>query len=134
MKYLKLSVISISLLALHCAAFPHLSADAIQGLLQRDSGTKSCPFGHTVDHKQTKRAVGFDPVAQRVSTTGRHAFVPPNFAAGDKRGPCPGLNALANHGYLPHNGIAPATTIIKAVTEGPSTASLAHLSLLLTSP
>ncbi|KAH8808692.1 Chloroperoxidase [Xylogone sp. PMI_703] len=24
--------------------------------------------------------------------------------AGDSRSPCPGLNALANHGYLPHNG------------------------------
>ncbi|KAI4090285.1 MAG: hypothetical protein LQ344_004833 [Seirophora lacunosa] len=117
MKCLVLSVISISLLALHSAAFPHLSADAIQGLLKRDSASKACPLGHSADHKQTKRAVGFDPVAQRVSTTGRHAFVPPNFAAGDKRGPCPGLNALANHGYLPHNGIAPATTIIKAVIE-----------------
>jgi len=24
--------------------------------------------------------------------------------AGDSRGPCPGLNTLANHGFLPHNG------------------------------
>ncbi|KAF2849046.1 hypothetical protein T440DRAFT_400254 [Plenodomus tracheiphilus IPT5] len=24
----------------------------------------------------------------------------------DQRGPCPGLNTLANHGYIPHNGIA----------------------------
>ncbi|CAE6453669.1 unnamed protein product [Rhizoctonia solani] len=31
--------------------------------------------------------------------------------AGDKRGPCPGLNALANHGYLPHNGV---TNLIQA--------------------
>ncbi|KAH8659817.1 Peroxidase, family 2-domain-containing protein [Xylariales sp. PMI_506] len=29
-------------------------------------------------------------------------FVPPGF--GDSRSPCPGLNALANHGYLPHDG------------------------------
>jgi len=26
--------------------------------------------------------------------------------AGDARGECPGLNAMANHGYLPHNGVA----------------------------
>jgi hypothetical protein len=26
--------------------------------------------------------------------------------SGDIRGPCPGLNAAANHGYLPRNGIA----------------------------
>jgi hypothetical protein len=37
--------------------------------------------------------------------TGAHAFQPPNFAQGDQRGPCPGLNALANHGYIPRNGI-----------------------------
>lgn len=35
--------------------------------------------------------------------TGEHAFQPPN--KGDQRGPCPGLNALANHNYIPHNGI-----------------------------
>ncbi|KAH6694830.1 hypothetical protein BKA61DRAFT_637428 [Leptodontidium sp. MPI-SDFR-AT-0119] len=31
---------------------------------------------------------------QHVSTTGEHAFVAPNLAAGDQRGPCPGLNAM----------------------------------------
>jgi len=37
-----------------------------------------------------------------MSTTSRPPFVP---AAGDdKRSPCPALNALANHGYLPHDG------------------------------
>ncbi|KAL8649729.1 MAG: hypothetical protein Q9210_004227 [Variospora velana] len=112
-----LSIISACLLILHCAAFPRLNPKAIQNLLKRDPASTPCPFGHDTAHKQERRAVGFDPVAQRVSTTGPHAFVPPDFAAGDKRGPCPGLNALANHGYLPHNGIAPATTIINAVTE-----------------
>jgi len=37
--------------------------------------------------------------------SGEHAFVAPNFANGDIRGPCPGLNVLSNHGYLPHNGV-----------------------------
>ncbi|KAI0053624.1 Cloroperoxidase [Auriscalpium vulgare] len=31
-----------------------------------------------------------------------HPFVPA--AEGESRSPCPALNALANHGYLPHNG------------------------------
>ncbi|KAJ7657778.1 Chloroperoxidase [Mycena polygramma] len=31
-----------------------------------------------------------------------HAFVPAG--ASDKRSPCPALNTLANHGYLPHQG------------------------------
>ncbi|KAF9522859.1 heme-thiolate peroxidase [Crepidotus variabilis] len=37
---------------------------------------------------------------------------------GDIRGPCPGLNTLASHGYLPRNGIATPTQIITAVQEG----------------
>jgi hypothetical protein len=52
---------------------------------------------------EVKRALGFDASLQKVDVSGSHAFNPPG--AGDKRGPCPGLNALANHGYLPHNGM-----------------------------
>ncbi|KAF9521954.1 heme-thiolate peroxidase [Crepidotus variabilis] len=37
---------------------------------------------------------------------------------GDIRGPCPGLNTLASHGYLPRNGIATPSQIITAVQEG----------------
>ncbi|KAK2606433.1 hypothetical protein QQS21_003126 [Conoideocrella luteorostrata] len=40
-----------------------------------------------------------------IDVSGKHEFVPPDLGAGDQRGPCPGLNALANHGYLPHDGI-----------------------------
>ncbi|KAH8806860.1 heme-thiolate peroxidase, partial [Flagelloscypha sp. PMI_526] len=36
----------------------------------------------------------------------------------DLRGPCPGLNTLANHGYLPRNGIATFEDIVNAVGEG----------------
>ena len=46
----------------------------------------------------------FDEQAQFVSNTGEHAYQSP--APDDIRGPCPGLNAAANHGYLPRNGIA----------------------------
>ncbi|KAF9443217.1 aromatic peroxygenase precursor [Macrolepiota fuliginosa MF-IS2] len=35
----------------------------------------------------------------------------------DFRGPCPGLNTLANHGYLPHNGITTPAEIVTAVME-----------------
>ncbi|KAL2046473.1 hypothetical protein ABVK25_011842 [Lepraria finkii] len=40
---------------------------------------------------------------QLVDVTGSHAWVAPG--PNDIRGPCPGLNALANHGYFPHNGV-----------------------------
>jgi hypothetical protein len=68
------------------------------------------------EKRHVPRQVGFDAVTQYVSNQGANAFVPPNFAAGDQRGPCPsmffvsntsrhsrltinlGLNAMANHG------------------------------------
>ncbi|KIJ31869.1 hypothetical protein M422DRAFT_185271, partial [Sphaerobolus stellatus SS14] len=36
---------------------------------------------------------------------------------GDMRGPCPGLNTLASHGYLPRNGIVTPTQIINTVQD-----------------
>jgi len=45
-----------------------------------------------------------------------HTFMEPG--PNDMRGPCPGLNTLANHGFLPRNGIATPTQIVNAVQEG----------------
>lgn len=101
-------------------AFPRLDSQALHRLLERGAEAKNCPFSGGNTHRHTKRQLAFDPVAQYVSTTGNHAWKAPNLAAGDKRGPCPGLNALANHGYLPHNGFAPTADIIKAVNQGTS--------------
>ena len=42
--------------------------------------------------------------SQLVSTSGANAWAAP--APDEIRGPCPGLNAAANHGYLPRSGIA----------------------------
>lgn len=61
-----------------------------------------------------KRAV-FDAQSQLVNVTGDHAFVPPG--SGDQRGPCPGLNALANHNYLPHNGVGTMQQFIDSTTS-----------------
>ncbi|KAF2729108.1 oxidase [Polyplosphaeria fusca] len=52
-----------------------------------------------------------------IDVSGKHAFQPPNFAAGDQRGPCPGLNALANHGYLPRDGVVNMVEIMAATNE-----------------
>ncbi|CAE6424652.1 unnamed protein product [Rhizoctonia solani] len=74
-----------------------------------------CPFAtNAANSKRQSNATplaDFDPVKQKIDVTGEHAFRPPT--AGDKRGPCPGLNALANHGYLPHNGV---TNLLQAAT------------------
>ncbi|CAE6528452.1 unnamed protein product, partial [Rhizoctonia solani] len=77
-----------------------------------------CPFAtNAAKPKRESNAlsVTFDPVKQKIDVSGKHAFQPP--AAGDKRGPCPGLNALANHGYLPHNGVTPLLQAIEATNK-----------------
>jgi hypothetical protein len=58
---------------------------------------------------------GFNAQAQYIDTTGAHAFVAPSTS--DLRGPCPGLNALANHNYLPHNGVATITQFVQATNS-----------------
>jgi hypothetical protein len=37
---------------------------------------------------------------------------------GDSRGPCPGLNLLANHGYLPRNGYVNFGQVLEATSRG----------------
>ncbi|KAF9448598.1 aromatic peroxygenase precursor [Macrolepiota fuliginosa MF-IS2] len=46
---------------------------------------------------------------------GAHPWVAPG--PDDMRGPCPGLNTLANHGYIPHNGIVSPAQIIAGIQE-----------------
>ena len=52
---------------------------------------------------------------QLIDVTGDHAWVAPG--PNDLRGPCPGLNALANHGYFPHNGVVPVAVGASATEE-----------------
>lgn len=78
------------------SAFPQLNANTIRALGAQGKSSKDCPYSG-MNH-QAKRQATFDPSTQYVSTTGKYAWVAPDFALGDQRGPCPGLNALANHG------------------------------------
>ncbi|ORY14130.1 hypothetical protein BCR34DRAFT_662784 [Clohesyomyces aquaticus] len=57
----------------------------------------------------------FDAKQQYVSNQGAHKFVAPS--GNDQRGPCPGLNAMANHGYLPYNGVGTITDFINGCQE-----------------
>ncbi|OAA69366.1 Chloroperoxidase [Akanthomyces lecanii RCEF 1005] len=57
----------------------------------------------------------FDAGEQLVDVHGEHEYRDPQ--PGDIRGPCPGLNAAANHGYLPRDGIATYATINKGLWE-----------------
>ncbi|KAK0521778.1 hypothetical protein OC834_006536, partial [Tilletia horrida] len=46
---------------------------------------------------------------------GDHAWAPPK--AGDTRGPCPGLNVLANHGYFNRDGTSTITQTIEVMSN-----------------
>lgn len=52
---------------------------------------------------------------QLINVTGEYAWVAPG--PNDIRGPCPGLNALANHGYFPHSGVVPLSVGASATEQ-----------------
>ncbi|EED17824.1 oxidase, putative [Talaromyces stipitatus ATCC 10500] len=78
-----------------------------------------CPFADIKDgvEKAIQKRSLLDPLSSPIEVTGEHQFVPPDFAAGDQRGPCPGLNALANHGYIPHNGVVSLAEVVPAINQ-----------------
>jgi Peroxidase, family 2 len=86
------SLLTVGLVARSALAFPTI---VTQPLIKE---------GAQNERRQFKGATPpFDAQAQYVSTSGAHAFRAPS--GSDQRGPCPGLNAMANHGYLPHSGV-----------------------------
>ena len=97
------------------AAFPTIALEAAQ-LAARNSD-----FSSTAKAAHEKRLngilPGFNAAEQFIDVSGEHAFTPPDFSAGDLRGPCPGLNALANHNYLPHNGFATIDQFVQATNQ-----------------
>lgn len=98
-------------------AFPGSASDALTDCPGQEVEKGDCLKMINPDKwSRIDKRLSFDPKVQAVSTIGEHAFIAPT--AGDQRGPCPGLNALANHGYLPHNGVATIPTFIEAVNKG----------------
>ncbi|KAJ4318177.1 hypothetical protein N0V94_004543 [Neodidymelliopsis sp. IMI 364377] len=50
-----------------------------------------------------------------IETSGKHAFQAPEQS--DQRGPCHGLNALANHNYISHDGITSYGEVVTAINQ-----------------
>lgn len=128
MKLISSSLAVLALSAQHVSAFPALAAE---GMIKTRSDNNAnaeirgieagCPHKREAGAPETgspvkRQAAGvtppFNAASQYVSNTGANAFVAPG--PGDQRGPCPGLNAMANHGYMPHNGIG----TIQQFTDG----------------
>lgn len=94
-----------SILAI-CDAYPNIA----EHLAREARGRRSDSL-----YSKLRKRITFDAKAQLVDVTGNHAFQPPG--SQDQRGPCPGLNALANHNYLPHSGVATIPQFIEATTS-----------------
>jgi hypothetical protein len=82
-----------------------LSSDEFESIMTKFFGSRQTP--------------GFNATEQYVSTSGHYAYVAPDLS-NDQRGPCPGLNAMANHGYIPHNGVATIQEFIDGAYNGKS--------------
>ncbi|KAK0544806.1 hypothetical protein OC846_005226 [Tilletia horrida] len=98
-------------------AFPHLA----EGWEHRSLAGMS---EETINEIFSRQAiVGAKPIpAAQTNTSSRlvydvyHPYKAPG--PNDIRGPCPGLNTLANHGYLNRTGIVTPQAIVKAVQKG----------------
>ncbi|KIJ48886.1 hypothetical protein M422DRAFT_247254 [Sphaerobolus stellatus SS14] len=101
------TLLAFSLLAIQAIAFPQyqplvvLSKQELDNILPRLNVMMPPPPPGPLSNTSVKL------VNHRV-----HLYGLPG--KGDMCGPCPGLNTLASHGYLPHNGIATPTQIINA--------------------
>ncbi|KAH9904751.1 oxidase [Xylariomycetidae sp. FL2044] len=100
-------------------SFP--TAENFAKLAARQYGSRSSPsessledFHHDLLRLKQKRLL-FDPLTEPIDVSGDHAFQAPDLENGDQRGPCPGLNALANHGYIPHDGVVGLVDLIASV-------------------
>lgn len=89
---------AIAALAATAAAWPTAMQQNQKLRIARQGGRLNTGAGHPV--------VSFDADDQFVDVTdgGPNPFRSPG--SGDLRGQCPGLNAAANHGFLPRNGRA----------------------------
>jgi hypothetical protein len=118
MKYSTAILGALALSATEVAAFPTALFDMMARAEDPATIESAATAIAALEEKRfVPRTPGFNATTQYVSNQRAYAFVPPNFAAGDQRGPCPGmffvgkasrhcrptisigLNAMANHGY-----------------------------------
>ncbi|KAJ9134364.1 Oxidase [Pleurostoma richardsiae] len=112
---MKLNFLLSSLLCLSSSV--HSFPTVLEGPLGQALASRlSAKLSSAVAKRAEKRLL-FDPLTTPIEVTGDHEFIPPNFANGDQRGPCPGLNALANHGYIGRNGVATLVQATEAINE-----------------
>lgn len=128
MKYSSALVASFAASAM---AFPHMSKmtkEDLEDLVKRYPAPEANPepqvlgavgttvgsLGSTVAGLLGSVAASVDPANKRPEPG--YTFIAPG--PNDSRGPCPGLNLLANYGYLPRNGHVTFGEVLTAVSRG----------------
>ncbi|RAO70416.1 uncharacterized protein BHQ10_006428 [Talaromyces amestolkiae] len=114
---LETSILTALLAVSSVSAFP--TTENLAQFAFKEAAEKRCPFSQVregISNAIKKRNI-LDSLYSPIKVTGEHAFVAPDFASGDQRGPCPGLNALANHGYIPHDGVVSLAEVVPALNE-----------------
>jgi hypothetical protein len=105
------ALLALSSSAVIVNAFPTLNAGNLEGLSPE---TLNAALKTVEKFKQEKRFLV--DITKPIDITGRHAFKAPG--RNDQRGPCPGLNALANHAYISRNGVTSFAEVVAAINQG----------------
>ena len=92
-------------------AFPALDHRSLQHLTPEKL---KAAIRSVEDYQKTKRFIV--DVTKPIDISGKHAFQAPKST--DQRGPCPGLNALANHGYISRTGVTSFAELVTAINQG----------------
>jgi hypothetical protein len=110
---MKFSLFSFSLLSSNAFvnAFPALNPGQLDGLTPE---RLNAVIRSVDEFKQTKRFLVDS--TKPIDVTGKHTFKAPT--RNDQRGPCPGLNALANHGYISRDGVTSLAEVVTAINQG----------------
>ncbi|KAJ9604843.1 hypothetical protein H2200_010958 [Cladophialophora chaetospira] len=117
MKFLLSGWVTLLVSSTISLAFPTASNIALlarAGGLDIPDGLSFDEIVRQVQHRRKKRLF-VDFLKQPVQVDGVHAWQPPGPNA--QRGPCPGLNALANHGYIDRSGVAKFLDVIGVMND-----------------
>ncbi|KAH0833038.1 Chloroperoxidase, partial [Lanmaoa asiatica] len=116
---MKLQYLAIPVALVPCAlGFPHLANfpeyRSLAGLSPQEVRAVVRTFSSTSGPQPLPPPI--NDTSAKLVYDAAHPYQPDQ--PGDIRGPCPGLNTLASHGYLNRNGVATPAEIINAVQEG----------------
>lgn len=105
------ALLALSSSAILVNAYPSLNSAQLDGLTP-ERLTEAVKTIETFK-KEKRFIVDF---RKPIEITGKHSFQAPR--SNDHRGPCPGLNALANHGYISRDGITSFAEVVVAINQG----------------